>query len=373
MFQFTTTTIINSEKDFTSKVPLYSGQAADAGKKIPASFEVKRVNKFLVTNIQAVYKKAAVGAEFATATVDLSKCAEILAANKAKKGTFRIEIYVNLTQSNNNPYYANDFDVKGMPFTIEFSVKEGEDAQALVKKVIKIINKFELFKHDYTTITSSADDTKLKLVAVDPYQVFTKVELQYFDPTLGQERGCCQPRGEYAPATDYVDNDVVTIKAGNEGFGTTEWIMRNLRLPSIESTRWTAPYQDERPIPGVNYNQYTLHYCVNRGILGGDAVGEVVHSLTTHVFYVASTLADKFEAAMTSAGITITPYTDEVSESDGDVKKIEATANAAKTVADSAKAEADKTGTEVAALKTKVDAKADKTYVDTELAKKQDK
>ena len=46
------------------------------------------------------------------------------------------------------------------------------------------------------------------------------------------------------------------------------------------------------------YNQYIIRYCVNRGIMGGDAVGEVTKSLTTHVFFVNQDIATEFETAL---------------------------------------------------------------------------
>ena len=44
------------------------------------------------------------------------------------------------------------------------------------------------------------------------------------------------------------------------------------------------------PIPGAHYNQYTIHYCVDRGPLGLNAVGDNVKSVTTVVFYVNTAL-----------------------------------------------------------------------------------
>lgn len=61
MFQFTTTNVINSNKDLTTGKPLWSVQEA-AGDK-PASLHVKRVNKFIATNIVAIYKAEARDAE----------------------------------------------------------------------------------------------------------------------------------------------------------------------------------------------------------------------------------------------------------------------------------------------------------------------
>lgn len=81
-------------------------------------------------------------------------------------------------------------------------------------------------------------------------------------------------------------------------FGTYNWITRNLRLPTDYNTSAFGLIQDERPIPGALYNQYTLHYCVDRGVMGDAAVGELVKSKTVHVFYVKQDLASDFEAAV---------------------------------------------------------------------------
>lgn len=329
MFQFTTTTVINSAKDYTNpSVDLFKGDSK--------YFDVKRVNRFKVKNIRSVYKQDPVAQSNAKATIDMAKVKETLTANKATKGTFRVEIYVHLAQSNNNPLYSNTWVVKGRPWTFEFSATSTEEASAIVDKVIKMITKFKLFTMDTEQLKATKESTKLVLTAQDPYQIFSKVELQYFDPSIGITTGCCTPRGEYAPVENYGVTNVATITPGNEGFGTFEWIMRNLRLPTAEQTRWNALYQDDRPMVGATYTQYTLEYCENRGILGGDAVGEETKSVTTHVFFVNQAVKEQFEAALTAAGITPLAPTAEAVETDAEVKanKIAADLEAFKTLVD---------------------------------------
>lgn len=130
MFQFTTTTVINSAKDYTNpSVELFKGDSK--------YFDVKRVNRFKVKNIRSVYKQDPVAQSNAKATIDMAKVKETLTASKATKGTFRVEIYVHLAQSNNNPLYSNTWVVKGRPWTFEFSATSTEDAGNIVDKVIK--------------------------------------------------------------------------------------------------------------------------------------------------------------------------------------------------------------------------------------------
>lgn len=62
---------------------------------------------------------------------------------------------------------------------------------------------------------------------------------------------------------------------------------------------------DENPIIGAKYNQYTIHYCTNRGVLGTNAVGDTVKSVTTHVFYVNQNVATDFETALAKIGTVL--------------------------------------------------------------------
>ena len=69
-------------------------------------------------------------------------------------------------------------------------------------------------------------------------------------------------------------------------------------------TRVFGTNQDENPIIGAKYNQYTIHYCTDRGVLGTNAVGDTVKSVTTHVFYVNQNVASEFETALANIAPT---------------------------------------------------------------------
>lgn len=148
---------------------------------------------------------------------------------------------------------------------------------------------------------------------------------------------------------------------GKEGFGTYPYLLHNLRLPTYARRRYLATNEDETPVIGAKYNQYTIHYCTNRGILGDNAVGDLVKSKTTHVFYVKQDLASDFEAALAKVGtvIEVKPgtKTPDLGSAAGDIDALQE---------------------EVAKLKTQVAAKADKSELAAKadasaLAAKQDK
>lgn len=300
MFQFTTTTILNSLQDYNDSSKNLIGEVKDGATVI--GIHIKRDFKFLAANVEAIYKRAAYDPEMAQATIDLTEV-----TTPTEDTTFRIAVYIRLSGSQNS-YYANDFVFKGKPFYIEFLWRAGETAANVAKKVIKVAKKYQQMVYEYQLldITESAGVVTIK--GTDEYQTLTKVDLEKFDVNAGpwQEGGHV---GEFIPVDTldeesvYHTGDVVTlVKQAKQGFGTYRNMIKDYRLPTAANTRWTKIIQDETPVVGAKYNQYTIVQCVNRGIMGGDAVGEVAKSKTTHVFFVKQDLATAFEAELAKIG-----------------------------------------------------------------------
>jgi len=300
MFQFTTTTILNSLQDYNDSSKDLIGEVKNGSTVI--GIHIKRDFKFLAANVEAIYKRAAYDPEMAEATIDLTGVTA-----PTEDTTFRIAVYIRLSGSQNS-YYANDFVFKGKPFYIEFLWRVGETAANVAKKVIKVAKKYQQMVYEYQLldITESAGVVTIK--GTDEYQTLTKVDLEKFDVNAGpwQDGGHV---GEFIPVDTldeesvYHTGDVVTlVKQAKQGFGTYRNMIKDYRLPTAANTRWTKIIQDETPVVGAKYNQYTIVQCVNRGIMGGDAVGEVAKSKTTHVFFVKQDLATAFEAELAKIG-----------------------------------------------------------------------
>lgn len=285
MFQFTTTTVINSDKD-TSGKELWSRSLG--------SFYVKRVNEFKIENIKAVYKAAAVDPVLEKAEINL----EALAAEAKQGEMYRLNMYIGLTQGSNDPLYANDFYFKGRPFVVDFIWDEKKG----VKGLKNMIEKFQLNIYGEKFLDIKVDGNTLVVTAMTEYQRFRKIAIEKFNAEKWNGMG------EF----EEVDIDgLITLTPGQEGFGTYSWILHNLRLPTTAHTDAWSINQKEMPIPGAKYTQYTLHYCVDRGTLGLNAVGHQVTTATTHVFYVLDSLCESFENALTGADYTPAPNEDE--------------------------------------------------------------
>ena len=306
MFNFTTTTVINSNKDYTTGKPLWSAQ--DAALDKPASFHVKRVNNFLSSNVTSIYKAEANNPEMAKVTIDLSQI------NGTDGESYRLSVYIGLTQASQDSRYANDLILKGKPFTVDFVWKTS--AADVAKNLVKTINKYAVMVYGEKLLNVSYSGAYLTIEAVNEYQRFRKVNIEKFD------KEAYFGRGEYN-AVRTLDNlakkesnaaltgTVEGYFVGKEGFGTYSYLLHNLRIPTAMRTRAFGVNLDENPIIGAKYNQYTIHYCANRGQLGLNAVGDTTKSTTVHVFYVNQSVASEFEAALAKIGtvLAVTPGT----------------------------------------------------------------
>lgn len=307
MFQFTTTTIVNSLQDYNFPANNLITEVKEGNTVV--GIHIKRDFKFLKDNIEAIFKRAASDPVLAQAKIDLTAVTA-----PTVDTTYRIAIYIRLSGSQNS-YYANDFVFKGKPFYIEFLWRAGETAAQVAKKVIKVAKTYQQMVYEYQLLNITENAGVITIKGTDEYQTLTKVDLEKFDENEGpwQEGGHV---GAFIPVDTldtesiYHTGDVVTLEQqAKEGFGTYRNMIKDYRLPTAANTRWNKIIQDETPIVGAKYNQYTIIQCVNRGIMGGDAVGEVAKSKTTHVFFVKQDLATAFETELAKIG-TVTAVTD---------------------------------------------------------------
>lgn len=329
MFNWTTTTLINEYVGYPGGFIVDDALIARSGNTLTSDMKGEKVRwyvdktdandpvlrvgrhfRFAASNVVAVYKREHNDPELAKVNIDLTSITEA--------GFYRIAIYVRLSQGSQDSYYANDFVFKGKPFYIEFQVKEAQlaDKAALAKKVVAIAKKYMNLQYEYPLLTITADGTKVVIEATDEYQRFKVVELQELSDGFNPD--CCHPLDVYEPIDSldpesdaYQGNIVYAEDAtdhhllkGKEGFGTYRQITKDLRLPTAANTRWTRIAADETPQLGGKYDEYVIYMCVNRGVMGSDAVGDLVKSRTTHVFYVlhdgCTDLIEDWETALLS-------------------------------------------------------------------------
>ena len=290
MFKYSVTSVINTIKDYTTGLPLFEGLVGETqtdGTVLEDRLKIKRGLEFKKSNIQAIYHRGyreAVKPEYKVALDTVA----------ATPGIYRISLYVTLSGSQDERY-ANTRVLKGKPIFVEFEVTAKENTAALVAdKVVAITKKYLQMVYEDKIINIVKDSTTgIIIKGISGEQRFSKVALEKWennDWTVLDE------------SINGVAGTKITVTAiGDNGFGTYRNIIKDLRLPTAANTQWTHIAQDEIPVVGGVYDQYTIVYCVHRGVLGSDAVGDDVTSITEHVFYVKSDVIPDWKAALASA------------------------------------------------------------------------
>ena len=278
MFKYSVTSVINTINDYATGLPLFEGllggETQTDGTVLENRLKIKRGLEFKKSNVQAIYHRgyrAAVNPEYKVALDTVA----------ATPGIYRISLYVTLSGSQDERY-ANTRVLKGKPIFVEFEVTAKENTAALVAdKVVAITKKYLQMVYEDKIINIVKDSTTgIIIKGISGEQRFSKVALEKWEnndwTTLDE-------------SINGVAGTKITVTAiGDNGFGTYRNIIKDLRLPTAANTQWAHINQDEIPVIDGMYHQYTIVYCVHRGVLGSDAVGDDVTSITEHVFYVKS-------------------------------------------------------------------------------------
>ena len=308
---FQTQTIINSNLDpdssklngkGTDNTYLFkSGKTNIDGVEVDA-LKIKRDFVFVKDCVKAIRKRAGYNAVMCKATIDFADSA-LLAALKAggAKTYCRLDIYLGVEGA--EPYiYSTPWVQKGMPFWIEFTVKEADEAATIAKNVADMLKKNHVFLCDKDLINVSVSGSKLILEGATEYQRFRKIEISTFDAY-----------DDYADKVAELDptktaaTDIKLDERGKNSFGTYSQIIKDLRLPTAAKYQWTHIRQMETPIVGAIYNQYIVEYEAPATNDGLHAVGQRMTSHTVHVFWVKndSDLISAWETALGTVGTVV--------------------------------------------------------------------
>ncbi len=172
------------------------------------------------------------------------------------------------------------------PILVDLKNASADDVAKAIEKTLPT---------DYKMVTTSVEGDNVTVTAADKgYIKVLKVVINEYDA-----EGEISNTVAWYP-TDGFDKDgnIITVTKNIPEFGTYNYLIQNLRLPTYENLRFTSPAAVEMPAPNTNYTQYSFIYTVPRHIGGTSVVGEVNHSTTTHTFYVAEDVVEDMETAL---------------------------------------------------------------------------
>lgn len=309
MFNFQKEVVINSKDQYKGiDAPSNAGHPSTTGTKFPRKLRVhgggEYFGKYVVDS--KAYKTEAIDPVPFVLTI-LPQAADF---NK------HVQILIELGLDND---YRGDYGSAlwyfRKPIVIDVMLKDTVNNSAKViydaiKAAIPAEYKFVDVKLDTTT---DGSNHRVTVTGSDSYQKVLKVVLSEF---YCEERCVGNGSEEVRTITEMDNSALVTAAPGgwfkytanNVEFGTYDYIIHNLRLPTYENFRFTSPAAVEMPIKGHKYVQYSFAYCVPRQGLGGlSAVGQTIHSTTLHTFYVESSIASDFETELGNIDVTVDP------------------------------------------------------------------
>lgn len=267
MFDFTREVVLNDISG-VSQITLANGNKA---------LSIKRVNDYDTDGFSDVWKSPGYAAVKEVATITLP------AAQTA--GVYRLELDVTTSGS-----YSINYDRwainKGKPFYVEFLVGADQaTADGLATVALPLIKKGLIKYHGegIKDVVVTKGTGTIIVTAQNEYLRIKGATITKLDETTTD--------GEYKS----IGATMATTTPGKEGFGSAWYLTKNVRIPTQEATRFLGEGQDETPMVGAIYNQYTFEYSAKRGFTGTNAVGEKLESKTTHVFWIPATLSAAFE------------------------------------------------------------------------------
>lgn len=286
MYQYTTTNVINSQYalDYDGNILLdASGNQIAKYTGSTAGLNIPYVGNFKKANIVSLYKRPYTAAVLEVAEVTIPTITSGLVA--------RLEVVIKLSEAVESDYinYSLEFN---KPIVVEVisSGTAATDATALVAQLNSLKNRFG---HSYFTAAVNSS-TKVRITMKESFQRVKSMVISKEDTS---QNTLIQPK-----YTDVSSTTFTVVTAGKNGFGTDAWMLSKITLPTAENVRQFGISKGERPVMGGNYSQYTLRYSV---ATSDDGIVSGTNSITTHVFYVISTLVSGFETAIGNISLSV--------------------------------------------------------------------
>ena len=277
--------------DFQKEVVLNS---LDSVKKFENGFRVDGM----------LYKNEYVGPVYKTEAVDGAKAKLVIDLATVKSAVTNVMQFVIELGLDND--YRGDFGSVLFYFRKPIVVTMDKESDAAT--VAKAFEKAGVV--DYKLYTVSVEGEKITLEMADNYIIVRKAEVM--DLVCDGACGEVGQVSKLAYTFDLKDSSVYT--KNNVGFGTYDYMIHNLRLPTYANIRFASPAESEMPVKGGKYTQYSFEYTVPRRLGGLSVAGQKTASTTIHTFFVLNDETKNgknFKALLETAGATVVPVLNE--------------------------------------------------------------
>lgn len=303
MFNFTTETVLN---DLT-KVSSVLGAASTPGSGVPwdqgieltkVALWIKKLNKFIVGGTFDAIKDATVYKRVATAATLASS--KITIPTVVTGTLYRVGVTIT-TSGYADGMFARDRVLYGKPFYVEIIASATTASVAATALAAAWNNAFASYDHFVTATTNSAE---LIFTADDnAYIHFKDIVFESIDAVTG--------------LSTLIPLAITVVANGKAAFGDYMHLLKNTRLATLDNYRPFGLNQEELPVVGATYDEYTFKYVAQRGTMAQSVVGGQATSETSHVLWV-NTAAPKVTRHITGTSGQSGSYSfDEILEAVG--------------------------------------------------------
>ena len=252
-----------------------------------------------------LYKKEYIQPVYETAATDGAKAKLIINMEDINKAVTNVMQFVIELGLDND--YRGDFG--SVLFYFRKPIVVTMTAGSSVADVAKAFEKAGVV--DYKLYNVSVEGNKITLEMADNYITVRKAEVM--DLVCDSNCGSDQMQvSEKVHAFD-LKNPAVYTK-NNVGFGTYDYMIHNLRLPTYANIRFASPAEAEMPVKGGKYTQYSFEYTVPRRLGGLSVAGQKTASTTIHTFFVLNNETKNgknFKDLLEAAGATVVSVANE--------------------------------------------------------------
>lgn len=298
MWNYYKTVVVNSDVAEDGNPMFSEAEVYDPIKRNKVkAVNIWRNGQYNLDCIERVYKTVGYKGENAKLTIKCDNLIPKAAEDVHDLGLYQLSFKVEMDGKFLSDYASPAYQGFFKPIAVGLNITDDNAEGAVLAEYIAEQIKLALPENN-EFIKVSVDDTNVIIDATDNYMLFKKdtVKFEKYEVV-----GCDTCLGEYIPKKIEVE-----VEEGKQPFATGTWILENLRLPNTLNYRYFGS-NDEMPIAGEVYTQYTFDYnSVRPGLGGHSGVGQGIRAITTHTFYCTEAAARAFETAFAGKELIIT-------------------------------------------------------------------
>ena len=289
MWNYYKTVVINSAVAEDGHDMFFKGDVVRGTELVKdGAVNVWRNGQYDIEKIGTITKTEGYKGEKAKLTI---KCAGLVPEADGVKdlGLYQLSFKVEMDGKFLSDWASPDYNGLYKPFVVGLDINEvntesDEVLAAYVAEQIKLV-----LSENNQFVKVSVNGTDVVIDATDDYMLFSENPVKF---EKYEVIGCDTCLGEYIPKKVEVE-----VVAGKQPFATGAWLLENQRLPNSNNFRYFG-FNDEMPVAGALYNQYSFDYTSDRPGLGGHSgVSQEIKAVTNHTFFVMQgEAAEAFEA-----------------------------------------------------------------------------